>query len=65
MNNRQMLICKSAIPGGAIAMMMSYALNQSIFFAIVHMLLGWMYVIYWLFTYTEIREWIMQWAVYA
>lgn len=58
------LNCKSAIPGGFIALMLSYAINKSIFFAIMHMFLGWIYVAYWLFTYTDVSAWINSWVVH-
>ena len=36
--------------GSALAMSVSFALNKSIFWAIIHGILGWIYVVYaWLF----------------
>jgi uncharacterized membrane protein YjjB (DUF3815 family) len=47
-----------------VAFMMSYAVNKSILWAIVHSFCSGWYVAYWLFSYTEISEWINQWVVY-
>lgn len=55
---------RTAIPGGAIAFAMSYALNKSIILATIHMIFGWLYVLYWLFSYTDISNWINSWIVY-
>ncbi len=54
----------NAIPGCVVAVALSYAINKSIFFAILHMFCGWVYVLYWLFTYTDITNWINSWVVY-
>lgn len=63
-SNRTIVMGKSAIPGSIVAMALSYAINHSIFFAIMHMFCGWFYVLYWLFTYTDICNWINSWVVY-
>lgn len=64
MAGRTTLVSKSAIPGCWVAVALSYALNQSIFLAICHFFLSWLYVVYWVFSYTDVREWIMQWVKY-
>jgi hypothetical protein len=56
-------IGKSFLPGAVIAACMSYAINQSILWLILHAIFGWWYAVYWLFTYTNFREWILQWVV--
>ena len=53
-----------AIPGGAIAFALSYAINKSIFFGLMHMMCGWFYVLYWLFSYTDISNLINSYVVY-
>jgi hypothetical protein len=55
---------RTAIPGGIIGMALSYAVNKSLVWAALHGFCGWIYVLYWLFSYTEISEWINQWVVY-
>lgn len=54
----------SIVPGSIVAIALSYAINKSIFFALLHMFCGWIYVLYWLFTYTDINAWINSWVVY-
>ena len=49
--------------GQAIALILSYAVNDSILWGILHCFCGWWYVIYWLFSHTAIKEWILQWVV--
>ncbi len=63
-DRKRILVIKSAIPGGVVAVAMSYAINQSIMWCILHFLFGWLYVVYWLFSYTNFREWMLQWVVY-
>ena len=53
------------IPGTIIAFMLSYAVNKSILWAILHLCCGWFYVIYWLFSYTDISAWINSWVIYS
>lgn len=36
----------SLVPGSLVALVISWALNHSVGFAILHFLLGWLYVIY-------------------
>lgn len=50
------------IPGGIIAAALSFALNKSIFWAILHYLCGYVYVLYWLFKYTRFAEWVNTWV---
>jgi hypothetical protein len=64
MSDRSYLNVTSAIPGSVVAVMMSYAINKSLLWAIFHCICGWMYVCYWLFTYTDISNWINSWVVY-
>ncbi len=63
-SNTTRVIGGSAIPGGVVAIALSYAINKSIFFAFMHMFCGWLYVLYWLFTYTDLMNWINSWVVY-
>lgn len=63
MSNTTRVIGGSAIPGSVIAAAMSYAINKSIFFCILHFICGWVYVLYWLFTYTDISNWINSWVI--
>jgi hypothetical protein len=58
------LISRSAIPGSWIAVCLSYAINESILWSIFHAICGWLYVVYWLFSYTTFKDWILQWVVY-
>jgi len=53
----------SAMPGCWLAVFLSYVINQSLWWCFLHFFCGWIYVIYWLFSYTEIRDWMMQWVV--
>jgi hypothetical protein len=63
MTKRTILMSKSAIPGGVIAIALSYAINHSIMWCILHAILGWMYVLYWLFSYTNFSDYINQFVV--
>ncbi len=46
---------RSAIAfGSALAMVVSYSAWHSVFWAIVHGLLSWIYIVYYLLTYTHI-----------
>lgn len=49
--------------GGMLAIMLSYAINQSLCWAFLHCLFGWFYVLYWLGTYTDIFEFIREFVV--
>jgi len=48
----------SAGIGTITAIILSYATNHSILWALLHMILGWIYVIYWLFTYSNLDQMI-------
>lgn len=50
------------IPFGFIAFSMSYALNKSIIWALLHAFCGGWYVLYWLFSYTNYSEYINSWV---
>ncbi len=47
-----------AIFFGIIAVLMSYSVNKSLGWAVLHFLCSWMYVVYWLLNYTGICEWV-------
>lgn len=47
-----------------VAIAMSWTINHSIFWAILHAFCGGFYVLYWLFSYTKFQDWMMQWVVY-
>jgi hypothetical protein len=47
-----------------VAVVLSYAINHSILWCILHYFMGWLYVVYWLFAYTDIVEYINAWVVY-
>lgn len=49
---------RSAIPGGFIAACLSYAVNKSLIWTLFNCLLGWVYVFYWLFSYTAFDDWV-------
>jgi hypothetical protein len=49
----------SVIPFRAIAFILSYAIWGSILWGLLAALFGGWYVIYWLFQYTEFREWVL------
>lgn len=53
----------SVVPGYVLAFALSYATSGSVFFAILHMLMGWYYVLYWSFSYTNLTEYIRSWMV--
>lgn len=63
MSKTPTLVSKSAIPGSVIAICLSFVVNKSILWCILHAIFGWLYVIYWLFSYTKFSEWILQWVV--
>ncbi len=44
--------------GGIVAIVLSWVVNHSVFWAILHFFCGWFYVIYWVLTKTEIYEWL-------
>ena len=64
MSNTTRLYSRTAIPGGIIGIAMSYAINKSLIWAFLHGCCGWIYVLYWLFSYTDFRAWVLQWVVY-
>lgn len=53
----------SLVPGCWLAVVLSYAINKSIWWCLLHFIMGWLYVVYWLFEYTAIDVWIGQWIV--
>lgn len=61
--SKPVTIYRVSLFSGVVSMALSYAINQSILWCIVHFFFGWFYVLYWLFTYTEFQEWILQWVV--
>lgn len=44
----------TVIPGFVFAAVLSFAINKSVIWAILHMFCGWLYVIYWICTYSQI-----------
>jgi len=46
--------------GAIIAVCLSWTTNQSICWAIFHLLCGWRYNLYWVLAYTNIAEYIKQ-----
>ncbi len=46
-----------------VAVLLSWAVNQSIWWAIFHCICGSIYIAYWLIKYTECIDWISQWVV--
>lgn len=44
------------IPGSVFAGVLSFAVNKSVIWAILHMLCGWVYVTYWVCSYSNIIE---------
>ena len=48
----------SGIIGIILAPSLSWFVNHSILWAIVHALCGWIYVIYWVIVYTEVYQWL-------
>lgn len=47
MSSRRLEVTKSGVGfGAALAITISWSVNQSVFWAIVHGILGWLYVIY-------------------
>lgn len=63
-SNTTRVIGGNAIPGCVVAMALSYAINKSILWGVLHMFLGWGYVLYWLFTYTNFDAWVNSWVGY-
>lgn len=47
-----------ALIGGIVAVVLSWIVNKSIIWAILHFFAGWIYVIYWALTKTEIYSWL-------
>ena len=43
---------------GVIAALMSWAVNESVLWAIFHYLIGVIYVPYWIIRYTTLTEWV-------
>lgn len=52
------------LPTGAIAFALSYATHESIFWGIINGFFGALYIVYWLFSYTNFNEWMQQFIVY-
>ena len=42
------------------AIILSWSVNHSIFWCIVHAICGWFYVLYWIFKYSNIIQYIEQ-----
>lgn len=49
--------------GAVIAFFLSYCINKSILWGILHYLMSWWYVLYWLLSYTNITEMVNQFVV--
>lgn len=48
---------------GYIAMLLSWSVNKSVGWAILHTMFGPPYILYWLIKYTALCEWINTWVV--
>lgn len=46
---------------GLIAIILSWSINHSILWAILHWIFGGFYVVYWLIKYTHLTGWIQMW----
>lgn len=44
--------------GCVAAAVLSFVVNKSFWWCVLHMLLGWLYIIYWICSYSNIPEWI-------
>ena len=44
--------------GFLLAIFLSYIVNHSILWCILHAILGWMYVVYWLIVYSNLSNYI-------
>lgn len=49
--------------GALVAFCMSYTVNSSVCWGILHFFMSWIYVVYWLFSYTHFKQWMLQWVV--
>ncbi len=47
--------------GSWVALVLSFVVNKSIWWGLLHMLLGWIYVIYWVIKYSKVEELIKGW----
>jgi len=45
--------------GGILAVVMSWMVNHSILWCIIHFFCGWLYVIYWILAKTAIYDWLL------
>lgn len=63
MSDRSSKVNVSCSVGGIVAVILSYAINESFWWALLHAFCGWFYVMYWLLSYTDILEWIRQFVV--
>ena len=52
MGTKEKVISSGISMGSALAMILSYSINKSILFAIVHGIFSWIYVIYFAITHT-------------
>lgn len=46
-----------------VAILMSWSVNHSVWWAILHSIVSFIYVPYWLVKYTSLVDWISQWVV--
>lgn len=58
MKNETNITQISIIPWNFLALCLSYSVNKSILWCLLHAICGAFYVAYWLFSYTDIANWI-------
>jgi hypothetical protein len=49
--------------GSIMAVIMSYSVNSSILWGLLHFSLGWIYVVYWMLSYTNLINWIKEFVI--
>jgi hypothetical protein len=49
--------------GCLIAVVLSWIVNKSIFWGIIHCFLGWFYVVYWILCRSKLYDWLCSIAV--
>lgn len=51
----------SILPGGILAVVLSWATNKSVLWCLMHWICGWFYVVYWAFRYGNLEQHIKNW----
>ena len=49
--------------GTVTAFILSWSVNHSILWGIIHCILGWIYNVYWLLKYSKIEEMVQTWLM--